>query len=357
MQNPVTGRDTKIIMKIIIDKIASVTKHCQLPSEVELSEKVLSAEGAVLCVHVLNEKKVYNKLELVTGRLATVQKGDIIAVALGSRSALKGYVGSVPKRIGKGDIIQLLNLGGVAGVLESANLTEVGRAFDLEVLGAVLRNDKIVNIKDYAVYSPQNGLDNATPLILISGTCMDSGKTTVACEIIKFANRAGYRVHAAKMAGVAALRDTENMSDHGAKLTTSFLDAGLPSTVGAEISLQCTKGAINYLSKGNPHFIIIELGDGIYGEYGVSAILEDREIGENILCHIGCAHDPVGALGLTDYGEKIGNPFHIISGPATDNSVGIKFIEKNCGIPGINVFNKPEKYLPIIEKRLKNGKN
>ncbi|MCI5145930.1 MAG: hypothetical protein D3923_10475 [Candidatus Electrothrix sp. AR3] len=340
-------------MKIILDKIGSVTILCQLSSEVEVCEQFVSSEGTVLAARVLNEKNIYNKMELVTGRLATVQYGDIIAVALGARSALKGYVGSVPSHLEKGDIIQLLNIGGVAGELESANSKEVGKAFNLEVIGVILKNDQPVNIKNYTLYAPEENLDSETPLVLIAGTSMDSGKTTVASEIIKYSSRAGYKVHAAKMAGVAALRDTENMSDYGAKMTTSFLEAGLPSTVGTEISLQCTKGSINYLSKGKPDFIVIELGDGIYGEYGVNAILEDEEIRNNTACLIGCAYDPVGAVGLTMYGRKINNPFHIISGPVTDNSVGVNYVTQHCKIIAVNAFNDPISFLPIIENSIR----
>ena len=60
---------------------------------------------------------------------------------------------------------------------------------------------------------------------------MNSGKTYAATEIIKHLARAGLRVAAAKLAGVACLRDTLNMQDHGAIKTLSFLDCGLPSTV------------------------------------------------------------------------------------------------------------------------------
>jgi dethiobiotin synthetase len=51
---------------------------------------------------------------------------------------------------------------------------------------------------------------------MIAGTSMNSGKTYAATELIKQATRAGLRVAAAKLSGVACLRDTLNMADHGA---------------------------------------------------------------------------------------------------------------------------------------------
>lgn len=340
-------------MKVVFDKIGSVTKNCHIGQEAEVMAQIRAEEGMVLAVEVLTDKRVYDKIELPTGRIAKIKKGDVLAVALGARRALKGYYGSVPCDLKAGDVIQLLNLGGVAGVVESENIHEVGPAFDIRVIGALKDADGApLSIKTHRLYPPQDEMTGRTPLVIISGTSMDSGKTTVASEVIKHASRGGLTVHAAKLAGVAALKDTKNMSDYGARRTTSFVDAGHPSTVGSVISLRCAKGAINYLSEGAPDFIIIEFGDGIWGKYGVEAVLSDPEIRETTLFHIGCAYDPVGAKGLTDFGRAIGNPYDVISGPVTDNRLGSDFIEENCGVIGLNAFNEPEKFLPLIQAAL-----
>ena len=92
---------------------------------------------------------------------------------------------------------------------------------------------RVRNISDVALPLRQN-LGSTAPLIVIAGACMNSGKTYAATEIIQLGTRAGLRVAAAKLSGIACLRDTLNMADHGAIATASFLDCGLPSTVGAE---------------------------------------------------------------------------------------------------------------------------
>ncbi|MEK7172116.1 MAG: hypothetical protein AAB739_04360, partial [Patescibacteria group bacterium] len=83
-------------MQITLDKISSVTKNANLAHEVEISKNIIAEEGAVIAVKVLEDKKIYNQLELVTGRMSTLKKGDTLAVALGNRKALKGFVGEVP---------------------------------------------------------------------------------------------------------------------------------------------------------------------------------------------------------------------------------------------------------------------
>ncbi len=335
-------------MNIILDKIASVVKNANIGFDVEISPQIDCREGAVLAVEVLEDKKVYNQLELVSGRLSTMHKGDILAVALGNRQALRGFVGQVPESVAVGDTINVLNLGGVSGLCMSANIKEVGDALKVKVLGAVMKNGKAVNIKDYVLFSPMDHLGASAPLIVVSGTCMNVGKTSVAGEIIKHAKRARLKVFGAKLAGVAAMRDTESMRDYGAGTVVSFLDAGFPSTVHQKDAVAVAKGAIDYLSKDAPDYIVIEFGDGIFGEYGVMSCLKDPEIQRNIVAHIGCAYDPAGAVKLAEVCAEIGAPLDVISGPVTDNSVGVSFVKDTLHLPGFNAFQRSEELFEYL---------
>ena len=71
----------------------------------------------VVVVEILTNKSTYNTLELTSGRMAKVGKGDIVVGALGHRKALFGYSGHVPESVKPGDIIQMLNIGGVLGIV------------------------------------------------------------------------------------------------------------------------------------------------------------------------------------------------------------------------------------------------
>src|SRR6201998_4900083 len=103
---------------VVVDKLASVTQACGLSHEVRISEDIPAEEGVVVVVEVLNNKSTYNTLELTSGRMAKVGKGDIVVGALGHRKALFGYSGHVPPALQAGDIIQMLNIGGVLGVCD-----------------------------------------------------------------------------------------------------------------------------------------------------------------------------------------------------------------------------------------------
>ena len=284
-------------MKILLDKIASVTKNANLPEKVTVIEKLVVEEGALLVVEALKNKTIYNQLELVSGRLSTIQKGDILAVALGNRRALKGFVGDLPERLKVGDTIHLLNMGGVAGICTSQNVKEVGYALKVKVIGAIAKGKKPLNIKQFSLFKGKKRMESTVPLILISGTCMDVGKTSVACEILQKGRRKGLHLFAAKLTGVAALKDVEKMKDYGAHKSISFVDGGYTSTAkhkGEIVSI--TKGAIDYLSQSKPDAIVIEFGDGLLGEYGVEEILKNADLQNNMAFHIGCAYDPLGAM-------------------------------------------------------------
>ena len=251
-----------------VDKIASSTVNLRLSHELETTTRCEARAGNVVVVRTLTDNATYNTLELVTGRMAKINPGDIIAGVLGYRRALKGFVGDVPASVKTGDQLHLLNLGGLVGRCVGHHHSLSG-AIEVEVLGMAVRDGQILNIAEGAV-APRETLDVKMPLVLVAGTCMNSGKTYAATEIIKHLTRAGHRVAGAKVAGVACLRDTLNMQDHGAVKTMSFLDCGLPSTVGLSDLAPIAKGVISKLAQSQPDCIVIELGDGLLGGYGVN---------------------------------------------------------------------------------------
>ncbi len=332
-------------MKVLLNKVASATRNCRLAREVTLSSTIVAEEGSVLAVRALDRKSTYNELEDVHGRMATVNEGDIVAGVLGERRALHGYTGIVPSQIAVGDILHLLNLGGVVGLCTSYN-PDVGPACRAEVLGQVLtfphlgeRRGVPANIKTNAL--PRAAyIDHSVPIVAVSGTCMNSGKTFAACEIIRGLTKRGFRVGAAKLTGVSLRRDTLKMEDVGAVRALSFNDAGIVSTRRAT-SLPVARGLVQALNEPvhgvGIDVIVVELGDGVMGEYGVEEILRAADLMRHTKVHVLCANDPVGAWGASRYfREDLGLSISVISGPQTDNAVGRSFVEDQLGLPALN---------------------
>jgi hypothetical protein len=310
------------MMILEADKISSATSPLNLTKTVAvINENNQPKAGDVVVVRALNESVTYGNLELPNGRLAKINRNDVLLGVLGKRRALKGFVGDVPDAVKTGDKLHLLNMGGVIGVCKGHH-SSLSDAIRVEVLGIACESEppavagvfnaadknaegnsaplltrglppRVLNIADNAL-KPTTFLKKSAPVVVVAGTCMNSGKTVAVTEIIKQAHHAGLRIAGGKLSGVAALRDTLNMQDSGACATASFLDCGLPSTVDAGNLAPMAKAILNKLNENEPDLIVVELGDGIVGGYAVDSILQDSDIKQATAAFVFCASDYVG---------------------------------------------------------------
>ncbi|MGI8436446.1 MAG: hypothetical protein ACR2NX_06015 [Chthoniobacterales bacterium] len=287
-------------MRVHLDKIASVTRNLQLGRQATLTSEIEARPGAVIAGRIRGEKSVYNQLEDIHGRLSVLHDGDVIVGALGHRNALQGYEGVMPESVKPGDTLNLLNIGGVIGQAISGS-PDVGAPFQVEVLGQVLlfkefgsRVGQPASIESGAVKGQQNV--TPVPVIFISGTCMNAGKTHAACALVRRLSQEGFKVGGAKLTGVSLLRDVLSMRDYGADAILDFTDAGVPCT-SPETSARIARVILSELAHRGVDLIIAETGDGIMGEYGVQTILSDPELQAWGKVHLLCANDPVGSPG------------------------------------------------------------
>ena len=341
-------------MKIRAHKIASVVSRLGFKKDVEVTDQIEARAGSTIVVRALREKRVYRELELDNGRMSSLFKGDVIVGALGRRRALRGFSGDVPVRLRVGDKVDILNRGGVMGTSTSDH-KDLGQPLSCEVLGAPVRGGRVVRLEDARIPEVKSlaGLP-LPPLVLVSGTCMDCGKTLFLTEVIKGLTKAGLAVAGGKLTGIACLRDLISLEDHGAVATASFLDAGLGSTAVLEApELQAmARTIVSSLAKPKVDVILLELGDGVIGEYGVLDILKDPEIHERTRLHAFCASDMVGAWGGYRFLQSHGISLDLFSGPVTDSDVGVRYLEREFGRPAINAYRDPEPLAKAVMEHL-----
>jgi hypothetical protein len=329
---------------IVVDKVASVTQACGLSHEVRVSPDIPSEEGVVLAVEVLTNKSTYNTLELTSGRMAKVGKGDIVVGALGHRKALFGYSGHVPASLQAGDVIQMLNIGGVLGICDSIN-PDKGKPFDCRVLGVVLHFPYLGERIGVPARVGHQRLDyeakldtRGVPVVALAGTCMEAGKTAAACAVISRMRHRGFVIDAFKATGVSLRRDILAMEDAGARRSAIFTDLGIVTTTKVN-GPALTRTMLTELSTGKPDVIVFELGDGILGTYGVDAILECPDIRTALTGVILSANDPVAAWGgVTLLRDRFGVEPCVVTGPCTDNQVGVEIIASQLGVPAFNAI-------------------
>ena len=340
-------------MLIEVDKLGSSTSPLHLGKMLEVTDSCSAARaGDVVVVRALGESVTYGNLELPNGRLAKINRNDVIAGVLGKRRALKGFVGDVPAGLKTGDRLHLLNMGGVMGLC-TGHHSSLSDAIEVEVLGlACDETGTVMNISDNAL-PPAAELKTSAPIIVVAGTCMNSGKTVAATEIIKQAHHSGLKVAGAKLSGVACLRDTLNMEDHGASDTASFLDCGLPSTVDADDLAGVARSILNHLSLQSPDVIVVELGDGIVGGYSVDGVLKDKELVNAISAFVFCASDYVGVIGGLKVLGDMGIDVDVVAGSVTDSAMGEKFIEDNFGVKAGNARRDGKRLFGLVRENLK----
>ncbi len=345
--------------RVQLDKIASVTMRLELDRNAVLGEEIPARAGTVIAARVLNAKTSYNTLEDVHGRMVALHPGDIIAGALGHRDALYGYSGRVPERVAVGDRLQLLNIGGVIGIGAEA-VPGLGEPFSIEVLGSVLEFPYLgtrvgvpTNIESAAL--PQAPLpSDLPPIIALVGTCMDAGKTTAAAVIIGELSRKGMRIAAGKLTGVSLRRDVLQMADCGAAPTAIFTDFGVVTT-SEQTAKAAAHSLVNYLADSEPDLIVLEMGDGLLGTYGVHALLSDDALRNALTATVLCAQDPVGAWGgqrLLD--ERYGMSIVAVSGRVTDSAVGVRFCTEKLKVAAWNALRDghklAEELLPYVQR-------
>jgi hypothetical protein len=333
-------------VRLHLDKIASVTRGLRLQRTVTTTEAIEAASGTVVVGRVRGEKSTYNHLEDVHGRMSVLHDGDVIAGALGHRNALHGYEGVVPGAVSAGDVLNVLNLGGVIGRCVSRN-PEVGQPFEIELLGQVL------SYPEFGSRQPQpaaislgalagRDVGSVPPVVYVMGTCMNAGKTAAASAIIRAFSQAGLRVGGAKLTGVSLMRDILSMIDYGAEAALDFTDAGIVST-GPDTAPRVAHVIFSELAAKGLDVIVAETGDGIMGEYGVQALLQDPVLRGRGAAFVLCANDPVGVAGGVRYlREGFGIAVDVVAGPATDNRVGVRFVERELGLRAINARTSPK---------------
>lgn len=344
-------------MRIRLDKIASSTRNVPLHRDVIVGTPIPATPGTVIAVRVLDSKSTYNTVEDLHGRMMGVQRGDVIAGVLGARQALRGFAGEVPARVEAGDELHLLNLGGVIGLCTSAN-ADVGPPCRVEVLGAIQRFPELgrrvgvpASISPGPV-SPMDSLpDDCPPLVLVAGTCMHAGKTAAACLLVREATHRGMQVAVTKVTGVALRRDSLEMLDHGATRAVTFCDAGLPSTTGVDI-VPVALGCISAVAADRPDLIVVELGDGILGTYGVDRVLACDAIRAQSGALVLAATDPVAAWGGVQWLARTGWHPAVVTGPATDNESGSTRIESLCELPALNARAQTARFVDTVLGRL-----
>jgi hypothetical protein len=148
-------------------------------------------------------------------------------------------------------------------------------------------------------------------------------------------------VDAFKATGVSLRRDIMAFEDSGARRTMLFTDLGIVTTT-AKCGPALTRTMLTEMAAGQPDAIVFELGDGLLGTYGVESILREPDIKAALTAVVLSANDPVAAWGgVKLLRERFGIEPCAVTGPATDNQVGIEIIREQMNVEAFNAISNP----------------
>lgn len=287
------------------------------------------AIGDFVLAEVSKNPTGLDSIESPEGEMIPVAAGDRIIGAFGHRAATLEGVGSfLDIRDGQ---MQALTSAGLFGAFTSMS-TFIPEPLSLDYLGHIVRDGNKQTMKQFALRCTAQAF--AVPTILIVGTSMSAGKTTIGRVACKLLSEMGLKVFGAKLTGAARYRDVLSFKASGAVEVYDFADAGLPSTVLPEDDFRAAiRPLLAHMHARRPDILVVEAGASPLEPYNGAAAID--ELGDAILCTILCASDPYAVVGVQQAFKLRPD---LVSGPATNTTAGIELVRKLSGVHGINII-------------------
>jgi hypothetical protein len=271
-------------------------------------------------------------------------RGDLFVGVFGNRYATDAYEGEVEGLKN----LSLLTAAGMVGTLKSKHKS-IRNPSDVLFLGFLkdTMTGKRINLKDlkFKIAEPRTQFRN---IIVIIGSGMNSGKTTICSKLIKSFSEKGARIAACKLTGSVSNRDQDEMFSASPLFTIDFSEYGFPSTYKCELDelLELLKTMLSDIEKVNPKIVIIEIADGIL-QRETKMILNSPLFQQLVKNIIVTADSAPSALYTTDYLKKLGYNVIAVSGAITSSPLYTKEFEENSNIPVISSANDNIRLYPI----------
>lgn len=313
------------------------------PQDFEIVRRanMVPRSGDVVIANVTELGK-HTRLQSPVSRRQLMFVGQEIMVAYGHRYAPDQFLAHVPDNLGP---CQLVAGGGVASEVIEQHAS-IDKATQLEPVGLLMRQGKVVNLLDFAPLSIENESPQAAqidaprpPVIAVLGTSMNSGKsTTLGCLVNGLVN-SGMQVAAGKATGTGAGNDPNLFTDAGAFSVCDFTDFGFPTTyrLDYETVRDLLVAMIREQSATEAGTVVIEIADGLFqGE--TSCLLRDPIFTAQVDRVLFSAQDALGAQA----GERIlldaGLDLAAVSGVVTASPLAAKEAQAQLSTPVIGTF-------------------
>lgn len=268
----------------------------------------------------------HKRIELRSGRRATLYPGDVVGLCYGSRYAPDQFLAEIPTDLGP---CHMAAAGGIAATVELSH-SSMGAATAIEPLGLLLDPEgRRVNLRHAAIAPAVPLSSHRAPTIAVVGSSMNAGKTTTAAELVRGLRAAGLRVGAAKVTGTGAGGDVWLYTDSGADVVYDFTAAGAPSTFGLDEDevREIFRTLTTQLAVDRTDVNVIEVADGLYHEE-TAALVTDELFRDRVDGVVFAARDALGAVAGVRWLAEAGLPLLAVSGVLTASPLAMRELER-----------------------------
>lgn len=293
----------------------------------------------------------HSSLENASGRIHQIHDGTKAIFVFGNRYAPDHFEGLVPEK--SVSTVDLLARSGMIGVVKTKN-SLIKDPTRVKILGYVCDEEgRILNTKDFPLVKPKRTIKKypRSPMILVCGTSMNSGKSMAASACCRAMKSLGYSVRGCKITGTASLKDILHMNDAGAEFYADFTYLGYPSTymLGESELVNIFNVLDLKYANNSKNFWVVEFADGII-QRETAMLLSCPEVRSRIHRLIFCASDAFGAIGgLRLLRERFDLAPNGISGICSSSPLLVRELSEFTDIP---VFNSAEADVEMLSKIL-----
>ncbi len=323
------------------------TRRVTLPPRMTLLQSPACPQTGDLVWARVTSVGHHARLELTDGRRSQLYKGDEIVVAYANRYAPDQFEAEVPPDLAE---CHLVAAGGIASKLVSRH-AKARTPTRIQPLG-LLADDagRALNLHDWKIDS-RSIPKPLPPVVVVAGTAMNAGKTTVAARLIRGLLRAGKKVGAAKVTGTGAGGDYWQMQDAGAVEVVDFVDAGYASTYQLppqEIEKVFLR-LLSHLGSRGTDVIVVEVADGIL-QAETAALLASPGFAYYCDRLIFAASDAMGALAGIQWLHGKGVEVCAVSGTLSASPLAMRETATATGLPVLTrqALCEPETALELL---------
>jgi hypothetical protein len=286
-------------------------------------------------------------METARERRLRLYEGDRLVCVFGNRYATDVYEGRV-LNLKK---LHLLTGSGVIGTLLSRH-HEVSCPTSVSFLGYLTdARGYRVNMRERCL-QPTSGKEPSIGVVLVVGTGMNTGKTTVMRKLLRALVSRGIRVAGCKLTGTASPRDLGEIRASGALIATDFSDYGFPSTYGESLAelIQLFDSMVDACAREHCQLVIMEIADGLL-QRETQMLLNSEGMKRRVRGVVVSGACSSSALFAVDYLQKAEMDVWAVSGLITNSPLFMREFSSRSSIPLVSSRNSANRLASIVTKR------